>query len=87
MADAHDSHDAHDDSAHDAHGHDDHSHDVPDPDESTIRTPIWLPFLGLGFLASLAVAVFLMMSPSGPRVATDGDAGAPANAAAPEGAH
>lgn len=88
MADAH--HDAHD-SAHDDHSahdaHDDHDHDAPDPDESTIRTPLWLPFLGLGFIATLAVVVFLMISPSTPRAATDGDAGTPANAAAAEAAH
>jgi|LNFM01.1.fsa_nt_gb hypothetical protein len=89
MADAHhdahhDSHDSHDD-AHDA--HDEHEHDVADPDESTIRTPLWLPFVGLGFLATLAVTVFLMMAPSGPSgTATDGDAGGAPSAAAPEGA-
>ena len=88
MADAHhDSHDAH--AAHVAHdehdAHDAHDeHDAPDPDESTIKTPMWLPFVGLGLLTLFAVSVFLVLSPNGPTGAAgaDADAGAAAPSAA-----
>jgi hypothetical protein len=70
---------AHEDHGHDDHEHSDHSHDdhdIPDPDESTIRTPMWLPFVGLGFLATLAIALFLVISPThGSRASADADAG------------
>ncbi|MFO0562580.1 MAG: hypothetical protein U0269_31475 [Polyangiales bacterium] len=85
MADAH--HSAHDDHAHDDHDdHDDHGHDdhdTPDPDEATIRTPMWLPFVGMGLLAVFAVTVFLAM---GPNTATGAGADADAGAAAPTAA-
>lgn len=75
----------HDDHAHDDHeshdAHDDHSHDAPDPDESTIRTPMWLPFVGLGLVTLIAIAVFGMMSSSTPgATGADADAGAPSTA-------
>jgi hypothetical protein len=79
MADSHghDAHDAHDDHAHDDHAHDDH-HEAPDPDEATLRTPLWLPFVGIGLLTLFAVVVFNVVGSSGRGAQGDGaDAGTP----------
>ena len=64
MADSyeHGAHDPEDYDAHDDHTNDDH-HEAPDADEATIRTPLWLPFVGIGLLTLLAVVVFNVVGP------------------------
>jgi hypothetical protein len=83
--------------AHDSHGAPS-SHEHQDPPEDPLRSPDWLPLLGLGLALAGALAVYLFVAPgvlrpsnTDPESATDGGAAAqepaaPADAA-PEGAH
>jgi hypothetical protein len=58
-------------------------------DEDNVRTPLWLPFVGMGLLAAGAVASYLWIYP-GVRASTSSDGGtgdaAAETAAAPEAA-
>lgn len=51
---------------------DSHAHGPADDDN--VRTPLWLPFVGLGFLAAGAVASYLWIYP-GVRAASATDGG------------
>jgi hypothetical protein len=69
MADAHGSHDP---KSHQAHA---------EPEEDPLRTPGWMPLLGLGLLLAGALWMYLFVSPGvmSPPAAVDGgaEAGAP----------
>jgi hypothetical protein len=70
---------------HDAHGSSGHHDDAVEQD--AVRTPAWLPFVGLGLLLMGALGTYLWvypgtMSPSTTTEAADGGAGA-GDAAAP----
>lgn len=82
----------------DPHGHGPSSHHAVE--EDVLRTPGWLPLLGLGLLMAGALAVYLWISPGVMNPPTDGgDAGAapaanpapanpaPAPSGGPGGAH
>ncbi|MDP3276669.1 MAG: hypothetical protein Q8Q09_15835 [Deltaproteobacteria bacterium] len=75
-------HDEHDD--HNDHGHED-PHEAPDADEATIRTPLWLPFVGLSLLLVIAMGTFMFISPGNwaRGAATAGDGGGDDASAAP----
>ncbi len=86
MADSHGAHDSH------AHGtpkgHDAHAHH--EPEEDPIRTPGWMPWLGLGLFIAGALWMYLYVSPGVWSPSTAGDAGADesaAESAAPSPAH
>lgn len=77
-----------------ASSHDSSSHDSHEPQEDPIRTPEWMPILGLGLLMAGALAVYLFISPGVMAGGTTSaaDAGADGSAeqaapAAPEAAH
>ncbi len=69
MADTHGAHDAHGPSK----GHDAHAHHAPE--EDPLRTPGWMPLLGLGLLMAGALWMYLYVSP-GVWSTSTGDAGA-----------
>ncbi len=74
MADSHGSHDSHDTSGHHAH---------PEPAEDSIRTPGWVPLVGLALLLLGTLWTYLYISPGVWSPAADGGADASAEAAAP----
>jgi hypothetical protein len=74
MADSHASHASHDDSK----GH--HAPHAP-PEEDPLRTPGWMPLLGMGLLLAGALWMYLYVSP-GVWSPADADGGADAGATA-----
>lgn len=72
MADPHGAHDRNAPKGHDAHAH-------HEPEEDPLRTPGWMPLLGLGVLMAGALWMYLYVSPGVWSPAT-GDAGADAAA-------
>ncbi|MEI8255682.1 MAG: hypothetical protein WCJ30_08425 [Deltaproteobacteria bacterium] len=66
------------------------AHDHPKDEEDLVRTPLWLPFLGLGLLMAGALASYLWVYPgtmNAPTVSDGGDGGdASAEAPAPNAA-
>lgn len=83
MADTHGAHDphAHASKAHEGKGP--HAH--PEPEEDPLRTPGWMPLVGLGLLMVGALWMYLYVSPGvwSASTAAIGDGGAAADAAAP----
>ena len=79
MADPHASHD-------DSKGH--HAHHAP-PEEDPLRTPGWMPLLGMGLLLVGALWMYLYVSPGvwAPPEAADGGADGAAAEPAPAPAH
>lgn len=80
MADSHGAHDSHGSSK----GHDAHAHH--EPEEDPIRTPGYVPLLGLGVFLVGALWMYLYVSPgvwAPPAPNADGDGGAPTEQAAP----
>jgi hypothetical protein len=72
MADSHGAHDPH---AHGpSKGHDAHAHHAPE--EDPLRTPGWMPVLGLGLFIAGAIWMYLYVSPGVWSASTAGDAGA-----------
>ncbi len=70
------------------HGHD--SHDSHADEEEVVRTPLWLPFVGLGLLMAGALASYLWVYPGTMSASTSdgGDGGdASAEASAPAAAN
>lgn len=69
----------------DTHGHDDGKdpHDSHEPpEEDVVRTPLWLPFVGIGLLLVGALASYLWVYPGRLNVATEtADGGAEASSA------
>lgn len=74
MADAHGSH-----GPTGSHGASSHGH--AEPAEDPLRTPGWLPLLGLGLLVAGALGVYLFLSPGVMSASYGADAGADAEAA------
>ncbi len=60
------------------------AHDHPKDEEDLVRTPLWLPFLGLGLLMAGALASYLWVYPGtmNTPVASDGGDGGDASAEA-----
>lgn len=51
------------------------SHDQHADEEDLVRTPLWLPFLGLGLLMAGALASYLWVYPGTMSTSTAGDGG------------
>lgn len=85
MAAAHDHADDHDDHAHGAgHDHDDHGHDEA-VEEDSVRTPMWLPFVGIALLLFGAVYTYSVMHepPAAAAASAEASASAGEGSAAP----
>lgn len=75
--------------AHGSHGPAGAHHGHEEPQEDPLRTPGWLPLLGLGLLVAGALGVYLFLSPGVMSAShnADADGGADGGAAEAPAAH